>query len=173
MRIAAFDPGINGSAALLSHGGDFDPGTPQFVDMVDLATIPDGEKRQLDASFICDLMEKWIPDAVVIENVQPMPSIPGADGARRSMGAASSFRFGLACGMIRGVVAVYTTPVTMVHPQSWKRHFGLKGADKKPGVALIKKLYPSCEPFITLVKHHGRADAGLMAAWYAEKRGML
>lgn len=165
MRVAAFDPGINGSAALLRSG--------EFLDMVDLATIPDGENRQLDAGFICDLLERWVPDEVVIENVQPMPSIPGADGVRRSMGAASSFRFGLACGMIRGIVAVYGIPVTMVHPQSWKRHFGLKGADKKPHVELIKDRYPSSAPFITLAKHHGRADAGLMAAWHAERAGLL
>jgi hypothetical protein len=173
MRIAAFDPGINGSAALLLHGAEMADFETHFVEMVDLATVPDGEKRQLDADFICGLMERWVPDVVVIENVQPMPSIPGADGVRRSMGAASSFRFGLACGVIRGVVAVYTTPVVMVHPQSWKRHFGLKGSDKKQGVELIKRMYPSAAPFITLVKHHGRADAGLMAVWHAEKSGML
>jgi len=172
VRIAAFDPGINGSAALLVRGGDFDP-APRFLDMVDLATIPDGEKRQLDASFICDLMEKWVPDVVVIENVQPMPSIPGPDGARRSMGAASSFRFGLACGMIRGVVAVYTTPVVMVHPQSWKRHFGLKGPDKQMSVELIKHRYPEARKFITLKKHHGLADACCLALYHAEKMGMF
>lgn len=169
MRIVAFDPGLNASAALLVSSG----GGPVFEGMVDLKTVPDGSNRQLDASHICDLMELWVPDVVVIENVQPMPSIPGAGGVRRSMGAASSFRFGLACGMIRGVVAVYTVPVVMVHPQSWKRHFGLKGPDKKQGADLIKKLYPSSEPFITLVKHHGRADAGLMAAWHYEKGGMI
>lgn len=173
MRIAAFDPGINASAALLLHGSEMADFETHFVDMVDLRTVPDGENRQLDAQHICDLMERWVPDVVVIENVQPMPSIPGADGKRRSMGAASSFRFGLACGMIRGVVAVYTTPVVMCHPQSWKRHFGLKGGDKKQGVELVKRLQPSAMPFITLVKHHGRADAGLMALWHAEKMGML
>jgi hypothetical protein len=167
LRIAAFDPGLNASAALLCDG--------HFLDMVDIRKVPDGENQQLDAGHICDLLEAWVPDAVVIENVQPMPSAPWKhkEGKRITMGAASAFRFGLACGMIRGVVAVYGLPVTMVHPQSWTRHFGLKGGDKKPHVALIKDRYPSSAPFITLVKHHGRADAGLMAAWYSEKRGML
>jgi len=40
-------------------------------------------------------------------------------------------------------------------------------------VALIKEMHPSSAEFITLVKHHGRADAGLIACWYSEKRGML
>lgn len=89
------------------------------------------------------------------------------------MGAASSFRFGMACGMIRGVLMAYQVPVVLVHPQSWKRHFGLKGGDKKQGVEVILRLRPEAARFITLVKHHGKADAGLMALWYAERRGML
>lgn len=173
LRVAAFDPGLNASAALFRRGGDMDEADQAFLDMVDLETVPDGEKRQINPDFLCALLERWAPDVAVIENVQPMPSIPGADGERRSMGAASAFRFGLACGMIRGIVAVYQIETVMVHPQSWKRHFGLKGPDKKPGVALIKQLQPSSAEFITLVKHHGRADAGLMALWYCEKRGML
>lgn len=172
-RIAAFDPGINASAVLLKHGAEMADFETHFVDMVDLKTVPDGENRQLDVDFICDLLERWEPDVAVIENVQPMPSIPGPGGERRSMGAASSFRFGLACGMIRGVVRAYQVPVVMCHPQSWKRHFGLKGSDKKQGVEVIKRIQPSAVPFITLVKHHGRADAGLMALWHAEKIGML
>jgi hypothetical protein len=173
VRVAAFDPGINASAALLVHGAEMDDFASHFLNMVDLKTVPDGENRQLDVDHICDLLDRWEPDVAVIENVQPMPSIPGKDGLRRSMGAASSFRFGLACGMIRGVVRAYQVPVVMVHPQSWKRSFGLKGSDKKQDAAKLLELHPAAAKFITLQKHHGRADAGLMAAWYAEKRGML
>ena len=169
MKIIAVDPGINASAALLLH----EPFESRFLDMVDLRTIPDGENRQLDVDHICDLLERWVPDVAVIENVQPMPSIPGSDGERRSMGAASSFRFGLACGMIRGVVRAYQIEVIMVHPASWKRSFGLKGPDKKQDSAKLLKLYPAAAKFITLQKHNNRSDAGLMAVWYAERRGML
>ena len=164
------DPGINASVAFLEFG----EGRPsEFIAMLDLPTMDDGENRQIDAEKFSDYLEKFSPDIAVIENVQPMPSIPGADGARRSMGAASSFRFGLACGMIRGVVRAYQVPVVMVHPQSWKRSFGLKGSDKKQDAAKLLELHPAAAKFITLQKHHGRADAGLMAVWYAEKRGML
>jgi hypothetical protein len=173
MRIAAFDPGINASAALLQHGAEMEDFETRFLDMVDLATVPDGENRQLDVKFIGDLLVRWDPDVAVVENVQAMPSIPGPDGARRSMGAASSFRFGMACGMIRATVVAYGVPLVMCHPRSWKNHFKLKGPDKKQDAALCKELYPSSVPFITLVKHHGRADAGLMAAWYADRHGML
>lgn len=178
MRIAAFDPGINASAALLHHGAEMDDFETSFLDMVDLATVPDGENRQLDVKFIGDWLVKWDPDVAILENVQPMPSAPWKrdDEERVSMGAASAFRFGMACGMIRATIVAYQVPLVMCHPTSWSNFFGLKklGKLKKAkGAELLKARYPSSAKFITLVKHHGRADAGLMAAWYAEKRGML
>jgi len=174
MRIMAIDPGgVNASAALLLHGGEMDDFSTIFLDMVDLKTCADGENRQIDGKALANILERWEPDVAIIENVQPMPAIPDKEGNRRSMGAASSFRFGLGCGIIRGVVMAYQIPIVMCHPRSWKSHYKLKGSDKQQDIALIKQIHPSSEKFITLMKHHGRADAGLMAAWYAEKQGML
>lgn len=173
-RIAAFDPGgVSASAALLLHGGEMDDFSTIFLDMVDLKTCPDGENRQIDGAALADILERWEPDVAVIENVQPMPSIPGPNGERRSMGAASSFRFGLGCGIIRGVVAAYQIPIVMCHPRSWKAHFGFKGSDKQMSIDLIKSRYPETAKFLTLKKHHGKADACCLAAYYAAKRGML
>lgn len=173
--IMGIDPGLNASAALLQRDwnrhGHF---AYRFVDMVDLDTEPDGENRQIDVAALGALLERFDPDVVVIENVQPMPSIPDPrTGQRRSMGAASSFRFGMAVGMIRATVKAYALPIELVHPISWKKHFGLKGSDKKQDSACIKQLVPNAADFITLVKHHGRADAGLLALYYAQKTGMV
>lgn len=167
MIIIAIDPGLSGAAAIMGLM------SREFLDIVDLRTVADGENRQIDAAHLAGLLERYEPDHAVIENVQPMPSIPGKDGQRRAMGAASAFRFGLSCGIIRGVIRAYEIPVTMVHPQSWQRHFELSGADKRPHLQAIRRLYPSAAKFITRAGHDGRADAGLMAAWYCEKRGML
>lgn len=175
MLIAAFDPGLNGSAALLQAGeGVGSNSYTSFVDMVDLATIDDDSNRQIDVQWLCKLLERWQPDQAVVENVQPAVHGASPDGVRRSvMSASGAFRFGMTCGMIRGALISYEIPLTLVHPQSWKRHFGLKGSDKKTGVELLKRLRPEVEQWITLVKHHGRADAGLMALWYHEKHGII
>lgn len=166
--IIGIDPGQNASAAFMGLM------SREFIDIVDLKTVADGENRQIDVNHLASLLEKYEPDHAVIENVQPMPSIPDKfTGQRRSMGAASAFRFGLACGMIRGVIRAFDIPVTMVTPQSWQRHFELKGSDKKPHIEAIKKLYPSSVRFITRQMDHGRADAGLIVAWYVERREML
>lgn len=183
MLIMGVDPGINASAALLRHGsgGEMDDaGDTEFIDMVDLGTESDGENRQIDVGELGELLERWDPDVAVVENVQPMPSIPDkATGVRRSMGAASAFRFGLACGMIRATIRAYQIETVMVHPRTWTKHFKLSGGGKTPTQfkaaqsEFLLQLQPSAKRFITLVKHHNRANAGLVGLWYAEKRGIL
>lgn len=178
MDIAAFDPGLHGAAALLRrdlnrHGVL----ASTFLDMVDLPTIPDGETRkQIDVPFIGQLLERWNPDIAIVENVQvavpPQAATTGGGGRRSAMSPSDAFRFGLSCGMIRGAIAAYNIDIVMVHPRTWTAAFQLKGGDKRPHVAKIKELEPSCREFITLAKHDGRADAGLMALWYAEQIGV-
>lgn len=180
MLIMGVDPGLRGAAALLQrdlnrHGRlDY-----IFLDMTDLETEPDGEsRRQPDAAFLGALLERWNPDVVVIENVQvaviPDRNPGAAKGFRQSaMSPSDAFRFGLACGMQRGVVKAYGYDPVLVHPRTWTLALGLKGGDKKPHIAKIIELVPSAAQFITLAKHDGRADAALMAFWYANKTGML
>lgn len=188
MDIMAIDPGLRGAAALLrrdlNRHGRLDL---MFLDMVDLETVDDGEsRRQPDAEQLGALLEQWNPDEVVIENVQPAVYGKGDDrmseaataaagkGWRRSsMSPSDAFRFGLACGMQRGIVKAFGYEPIMVHPRTWTLALGLKGGDKKPHAARIKQLVPSAAQFITLEKHHGRADAACMAFWYANKTGML
>lgn len=178
MDIMGIDPGLKGSAALLRrdinrHGRL----ASTFLDMVDLEIEPDGEKRnQIDAGFLCDLLERWNPDVVVLENVRPAVhgnKFGGGGEEKSSMSPSDAFRFGLCCGMIRGIVKAYQLQLVMVDPRKWTHSFGLKGGDKKPHIACIKELAPSSRRFITLVKHDGRADAGLIALWYSNRTGMV
>lgn len=173
MLLMGIDPGLNAAAALLQVGEGGSNSFTGFVEMIDLETCADGEKRQIDVPWLCDLLQRWTPDRAVVENVQPMPSIPGSDGMRRSMGAASSFRFGMACGMIRATLIAFEIPTHFTHPQSWKRHFGFKGPDKKQGVEFLRQRYPETEPYLRRVRDANRADAGLLALHHLEKNGMV
>ena len=174
MRTMAIDPGVRAAAALLDHGG----GTVRrFVDMVDIKMLPDGERKQLAPGWFGDLLEKWEPDVVVLENVQVAVFGAGPDGQRKSaMSPSDAMRFGLSCGELRGFVKAYQIPIELVHPRTWTRHFGVKGgaAEKKNHILKLKEIEPSCRHFIRLQADHGMADAGLMAIWYAEtKRELL
>lgn len=177
MLIMGIDPGVNASAALYAHGpgGNLPSG---FVDMVDIEMVPDGEtRRQLDGQWFGDLLERWTPDVAVIENVQVAVMPPKVPGGRRVsvMSPSDAFRFGLSCGEVRGFVKAYQIAVEMVHPRTWTAHFGLKGGakEKKNHIAKLLELQPSARRWITLQRHHGKGDAGLLALWYAETHGFL
>lgn len=169
MILIGIDPGLRGAACALCN--DF--GSVAFLDVIDLPTLPDGEKRQIDGAALGAWLEKIEPDHAFIENVQPMPSIPGPAGDRRTMGAASSFRFGMACGQIRGVVVAYQIPLTLTVPRVWKRHFNLKGPEKEKSIMKAISLLPKIRPFLQRRKDDNRAEAALLALYGFDKLGML
>lgn len=181
MKVAAFDPGLHGAAALLEHDlNRHGVLSYHFEEMVDIPTIEDGEtRRQIDVAFVGALLERWDPDVVVIENVRPAVFRGGPVGPtgeeKSSMSPSDAFRFGLACGMLRGCVKAYGYDPVMVDPRSWTSSLKLRGGTKFKAehAALIKALVPSARKWIMLAKHDGRADAACMAYWYVQKRGML
>jgi hypothetical protein len=165
MDLLAIDPGLSGAFCFMRAG--------VIVELGDMPTLPDGSNRQIDVMALCRRIDKHKPTHAVIENVQPMPSIPGANGVRRGMGAASSFRFGFAVGQARALVACYGMELRLVHPQSWKRWAGLSGPDKEKSRLKALELFPAAAPLIPLKKHHGRAEALLLALYGLDSIGTL
>lgn len=163
--IVGIDPGLSGAAAAL-QGADSDG--PEFImDAIDLPTMEDGSKNQIDDMAL----RRWLlminPTKVIIENVQPMPSIPGAGGVRRSMGSASSFRFGVAVGQARATVRGLSIEPEFVHPQVWKRWFDLKGGDKEGSRQLALTMWPVSAYLLKRKMDHQRAEAMLIAKYGA------
>lgn len=165
MNLMSCDPGLSGGLCFVKDG--------TVVELLDMPTLPDGSNRQVDVMAVCRRIDRWKPKWAIIENVQPMPSIPGTDGVRRGMGAASSFRFGFATGQIRAVAACYGMELRLVHPQSWKRWAGLKGPDKEQSRQKALELYPGAQPWLGLKKHHNKAEALILALYGLDTLGML
>jgi len=165
------DPGLSGACGAISVS---DMGQPEFIDVMDLPVIPDGNtQRQINCEALGRWFEKIGPDTCIIENVQPMPSVPGLNGQRRSMGATSAFRFGFACGQIRGCVQAYQIKCRLVHPVSWKRHFELKGPDKEQSRLMALKLLPAAGDLLKLKKSHNRAESLLIALYGADQLAFI
>jgi len=82
-------------------------------------------------------------------------------------GVASTFKFGRSYGTILGVLGALSIPTIRVRPQVWKHHFGLLRQPKDASRALAQRLYPDLQG-LNLVKHHGRADALLLARFLLE-----
>lgn len=169
MIIAGIDPGLSGACGAIRIA---DMGEPEFIEAIDVPVIADGNQRQIDCGALGAWFERVGPDMCFIENVQPMPSLAGPNGARRSMGATSAFRFGFATGQIRGCVQSYQIPYRLVHPTSWKKYFSLKGPDKEKSRQLAMKLLPSCAGSLKLKKSHNRAEAVLLALYGAAQNGL-
>jgi crossover junction endodeoxyribonuclease RuvC len=100
MKICGIDPGCNPAVAILSQ-----PYTDCFVDRV--GEGPDG----FDEPRLVEILEEHQPSAVVIERVG---SFPG-------QGVSSTFKFGAAWGVIRGICAGLGIPYILVSPVTWKR----------------------------------------------------
>ncbi len=94
---------------------------------------------------------------IAVENVHTMPG----------QGISSSGKFMRAAGAIEATAVLTGAKVTLVSPQVWKRFHELLGTEKKASLLLARSLWPDAP--LNLAKHHGRADALLMALWLKEK----
>jgi hypothetical protein len=160
-RSLGIDPGINGAASLVRGFGHLS----SVEDVIDLPTIGEGSKREIDDLQLIAWIRAMAPDHAFIELVTAMPSIPGADGIRRGMGAASAFKFGFAVGQIRTAVRGCRVPITLVTPGRWKPTFALKGPDKEPSRQLALRLFPNIHDKLKRKLDHQRAEAILLATY--------
>jgi hypothetical protein len=145
LPIAAFDPGLTGALAIL---GDFDE--------IHLHDLPQANS-ELDPAALARLLRAYAPRRAVIELVHAMPG----------QGVTSMFKFGRSYGTVLGVLGALSIPTIRVRPQTWKHHFGLLRQPKDASRALALRLYPDLEG-LNLKKHHGRADALLLARFLLE-----
>ncbi len=166
MRIIGIDPGVSGAIGLITADA-------RFVDVHDIPTMlanKTGNKQQVNVAELVRILRSMLlenPDVrCIMERVTAMPSAPGANGERRGMGAASAFSFGKGVGHIEGVLAALGIPVEFVTPQQWKKALNLP-SDKEVARAMAQSIYPNAP--LGRKKHAGRAEALLIARWYANR----
>lgn len=167
MHIIGIDAGVSGAIGLLTETG-------AFVDVHDMPTMQankTGDKQQINVAELGKILRVIITEhtdvAAIMERVQPMPSIPGPDGVRRGMGSSSAFSFGKSVGHVEAAILVLGIPLEFVMPAQWKKAMNLPGAreNKDAARAYAQSVYPVAP--LGLKKHHGRAEALLIARWYA------
>jgi crossover junction endodeoxyribonuclease RuvC len=151
--IVGIDPGLTGAIAILD--GD----SLTIHDMPVVATK--AGRRQVSPHLLRDLLEPLVPFNLgggllaVVEDVHAMPK----------QGVSSVFSFGQSLGSILGVLAGLYVPYRLVSPQAWMSRAGVKktaSGDKVSRTRAIE-LFPAHANLFNLKKHHGRADAALMA----------
>ena len=153
MLIFGVDPGLQGALAL------FDPAQPATSCVWDMP-VKDGA---VDPVGICALLDEQIkPERlpqlrVVIEKVHGLPRQAGV------------FNFGYGAGLVHGVLSTFALPIAFVSPQQWKQAMGLTHKDKNASRALAAQLFPALAERFKRVKDDGRAEALLLAVYFANK----
>lgn len=154
MRLTfGIDPGLSGAIAVLVDG--------RYRDVADMPTVGRGKagRQTLNCAELASYLRSWrgqYAGADVCAVVEEVASRPG-------QGVTSMFRFGHSCGAIEGVLATLGIPVCRVTPQTWKRAYGLLGADKDASRGKAADLFPAAP--LGRKRDHGRAEALLLARW--------
>jgi crossover junction endodeoxyribonuclease RuvC len=164
--VVAIDPGLTGALAWIDDSG-------ALIAVVDMPTIAvRGGKHKVNTPVLAHLLQSHgAPACVLIEAVSAMPSLPGANGKRRGMGATSAFNFGYSAGLLEGVCAALGYPIELISPATWKRRAAVprgKGAAR----LLASRTWPTAAELFKRVRDSGRAEAALLARWRVQTAGL-
>jgi hypothetical protein len=145
MIFAAIDPGgVHAAIAL------FQDGHPVFVDDIRATN------GILDSVAFAKALKDMQVAHVVVENVHSMPR----------QGMSSTFKFGMGCGIIHGVIGALRVPMTLVTPIKWKTFHNMIQRDKEAARQRAIQLWPHLEGSLDRKKHSDRAEALLIGEWF-------
>lgn len=147
LRVLGIDPGARSGAWGLLWPKD------HFALTDDIPTVD----NMVNAAAWARVVKRLAPDVAIIEKVGALPK----------QGLASTFRFGMGCGLIRGAILGAGVRLVEVTPAEWKRFYRLD-SDKEKARARAVSLFPSAAPSLSRKKDAGRAEALLIANWYLE-----
>lgn len=149
MIVIGIDPGLTGCMA------GYDPDRDFVTAVVDFPVRERvyGTGKEVDWTLFKNYLFEMIPEdmnvLIALENVGVMPA----------QGIVSAYSFGQTVGGIRAVIETMGLDYVLIHPASWKKHFGLTGSQKHDIITMLKNVYAETVPMLTLKKHHNRADA--------------
>ena len=155
MIFIGIDPGLEGAIAVLDDQGEL-----VGVQDTPTLTVEGGTKtkRLYNLPAIVSMVSMCPAGQcrAALEQVHAMPD----------QGIVGAFSFGQGFGNWQGILAALHVPVHEVPPQTWKKAMmnGM-GKDKDASRLRVLQLYPSASEQVSLKKHHGRADAILIARW--------
>jgi hypothetical protein len=148
------DPGNSGALAILGA----DVGNTFLYDAPLVSFQKAGGKtgHALSEDGMVDLIRPWVPGNDLFACVEWAQAMP-------KQGVAGIFSYGTGFGLWLGVLAGMGIPRIKVRPQTWmKTMFAGHGERTKAlSVLVAKQLFPNAD--ISLKKHHGRAEALLLA----------
>jgi len=160
------DPGLSGAIAFYrQHDG--------MMKIYDMPTRAKGgthaTRKEIDPYELSFIVKKFAlyADIAVIEDVGAMV-YRDASGFKRGQGAAQSFAFGKAAGVVIGVIAAHGIRIQPVLPAVWKSLYGLS-RDKDKSRVKATNMFPRNSDDFTRKKDADRAEAALLAYFAADR----
>jgi len=148
------DPGATGAAAFIDEAGRYFLSIDYPGDPVSLVT-------ELDLRT-ADPMARVEIALAVIEQVHALPR----------QGVSSTFKFGVNFGIWLGVLSTLKIPHEIISPNRWRKILD-SSVPAKPEKEDLRQFairrFPSASEDLKLKKHHGRAEALLMATYARQK----
>jgi crossover junction endodeoxyribonuclease RuvC len=157
----AIDPGLVGALALVRVSN-------KSIESIFDMPVTDGRVDPAKLAAIVDVCKVRGTIHAAVELVSSMPRQAGA------------FNFGVSAGVVHGVLGALGVPVSLVSPGVWKPACGLRrlpnesqASTKTRARELAIRLWPERAADFAKVKNDGRAEAALLARWFAVKNGWL
>jgi len=152
-RLLGIDPGIGGALALLSDG--------EVIEIADMPVVTSRGKRRVDPAQLAALIASWRPiDHAGIELAT----------ARPGQGSVSMLGYGRSYGIVVGVLSALGIPYSEITAPGWKRKLSVP-SDKGAARLRAGQLLPAAARHWPFVKHHGRAEAALLALFDERMNG--
>ncbi len=155
MIIVGIDPGLDGAVAIILEDGR--------VEFYDTPTVLLGKRRDYDLPAMAEIVRR-LDDLdlctkeilVGLEKVHAMPK----------NGSLSAFGMGRSIGAWEMALVFSGLPYELIAPQRWKKAM-MDGMPKEKDSSRVvaMRLFPQAAVELKLRKHHGRADALLIAAY--------
>lgn len=148
MLVLGVDCGVTGALALV------DTEALRVLDVIDMPVIRAGKLTWVDGAVLGDWLEPLRPDIAVVELVNHWAGDPHPS------------RTALMCrlaGGLEALLSAFAIPTVHVIPSAWKRRAGLLKKGKEESLALAKARLSWPANTLHLARHHGRAEAGLIA----------
>jgi len=157
MLIVSCDPGISGAIAFLDHNERLAVHDMPIRRRAEVSKI----SNEVDPLALRELIRSRAPaDASVIAVMESLNVFAG--GSVQSMASLEATK-----AVIRTVFELNRMRVTLVSPHAWQKFYGIRkrpdATTKQQSLKLARELYGAS--FCPLAKHHGRADAILIARW--------
>lgn len=153
MITIGIDIGLTGAITAIDHNGE--------ASMRDLPVYEEGGSKCIDALALAALLRELVPAdravMAVIEDirVRAMSGHPMAHSTENSLAVSR--------GIVQATLRMARFPCKAVQPPTWKRFYGLIGADKDDALSMARKLYPDLGPMLSRKKDHNRAESLLIA----------